>query len=108
MFTLREQKDVPVWEQCHKNLTVFFRYCCRGDNYLKQECVWLLIQILDTIAEIQERHDAVRDIEKKLLALHQVFFLSTFLSSLFYLKPCFSLTKAENMVYPNIRQMIHE
>jgi syntaxin 1B/2/3 len=30
-------------------------------------------QILDTIAEIQERHDAVRDIEKKLLELHQVF-----------------------------------
>ncbi len=30
-------------------------------------------QILDTIAEIKERHDAVRDIEKKLLELHQVF-----------------------------------
>lgn len=30
------------------------------------------MQILDTIAEIQERHDAVRDIEKKLLELHQV------------------------------------
>jgi syntaxin 1B/2/3 len=30
-------------------------------------------QILDTIAEIQERHDAVRDIEKKLLELHQIF-----------------------------------
>ncbi|EFJ08209.1 hypothetical protein SELMODRAFT_132199, partial [Selaginella moellendorffii] len=30
-------------------------------------------QILDTIAEIQERHDAVRDIEKKLLDLHQIF-----------------------------------
>lgn len=29
-------------------------------------------QILDTIAEIQERHDAVKDIEKKLLELHQV------------------------------------
>jgi hypothetical protein len=30
-------------------------------------------QILDTIAEIKERHDAVRDIEKKLLELHQIF-----------------------------------
>lgn len=33
------------------------------------------VQILDTVAEIQERHDAVRDIEKKLLELHQVFHL---------------------------------
>lgn len=31
------------------------------------------VQILDTVAEIQERHDAVRDIEKKLLELHQIF-----------------------------------
>ncbi|KAJ4703383.1 putative Syntaxin [Melia azedarach] len=30
-------------------------------------------QILDTISEIQERHDAVREIEKNLLELHQVF-----------------------------------
>ncbi|CAH2055175.1 unnamed protein product [Thlaspi arvense] len=30
-------------------------------------------QIMDTLAEIQERHDAVRDIEKKLLDLQQVF-----------------------------------
>eukprot|EP00245_Coleochaete_scutata_P007498 TRINITY_DN22921_c0_g1_i1.p1 TRINITY_DN22921_c0_g1~~TRINITY_DN22921_c0_g1_i1.p1 ORF type:complete len:313 (-),score=104.54 TRINITY_DN22921_c0_g1_i1:834-1772(-) len=30
-------------------------------------------QILDTVAEIQERHDAVRDMEKKLLELHQIF-----------------------------------
>ncbi|BBN16196.1 protein MpSYP1-like [Marchantia polymorpha subsp. ruderalis] len=30
-------------------------------------------QILDTIAEIQELHDAVKDIEKKLLELHQIF-----------------------------------
>lgn len=30
-------------------------------------------QILDTVAEIQERQNAVRDIEKKLLELHQVF-----------------------------------
>ncbi|KAG9445545.1 hypothetical protein H6P81_011673 [Aristolochia fimbriata] len=30
-------------------------------------------QILDTISEIQERHDAVKEIEKHLLDLHQVF-----------------------------------
>uniref|UniRef100_A0A0C9RQX8 TSA: Wollemia nobilis Ref_Wollemi_Transcript_22028_1300 transcribed RNA sequence n=1 Tax=Wollemia nobilis TaxID=56998 RepID=A0A0C9RQX8_9CONI len=30
-------------------------------------------QIMDTLAEIQERHDAVKDIEKKLLELHQIF-----------------------------------
>ncbi|KAJ8761596.1 hypothetical protein K2173_004372 [Erythroxylum novogranatense] len=30
-------------------------------------------QILDTISEIQERHDAVKEIEKSLLELHQVF-----------------------------------
>lgn len=30
-------------------------------------------QIMDTLAEIQERHDAVRDLERKLLELQQVF-----------------------------------
>ncbi|VVA93884.1 unnamed protein product [Arabis nemorensis] len=30
-------------------------------------------QILDTISEIQERHDAVKEIEKNLIELHQVF-----------------------------------
>lgn len=30
-------------------------------------------QILDTVAEIQERHEAIRDMERKLLELHQVF-----------------------------------
>ncbi|KAF5176571.1 Syntaxin-like protein [Thalictrum thalictroides] len=30
-------------------------------------------QVLDTVEEIQERHDAVKEIEKKLLDLHQVF-----------------------------------
>ncbi|KAH6806207.1 syntaxin of plants 131 [Perilla frutescens var. frutescens] len=29
--------------------------------------------VMDTLEEIQERHDAVRDIEKKLLDLHQIF-----------------------------------
>ncbi|KAK4480872.1 hypothetical protein RD792_011724 [Penstemon davidsonii] len=30
-------------------------------------------QVMDTIMEIQERHDAVREIEKNLMELHQVF-----------------------------------
>ncbi|KAL5730906.1 hypothetical protein ACHQM5_003690 [Ranunculus cassubicifolius] len=30
-------------------------------------------QVLDTVEEIQERHEAVKEIEKKLLELHQVF-----------------------------------
>ncbi|WOL09033.1 hypothetical protein Cni_G17786 [Canna indica] len=30
-------------------------------------------QVMDTISEIQERHDAVKDIERSLLDLHQVF-----------------------------------
>nr|XP_043639843.1 syntaxin-132-like [Erigeron canadensis] len=30
-------------------------------------------QVLDTLEEIQERHDAVREIEKKLLDLHQIY-----------------------------------
>ena len=30
-------------------------------------------QILDTISELQERHDAVKEIEKNLIELHQVF-----------------------------------
>ncbi|KAJ0015083.1 hypothetical protein Pint_20137 [Pistacia integerrima] len=30
-------------------------------------------QIMDTLAEIQERHDAVRDLERKLLELQQIF-----------------------------------
>ncbi|XP_047049589.1 syntaxin-132-like isoform X1 [Lolium rigidum] len=30
-------------------------------------------QILDTVAEIQERHDAVRDLERKLLELQQIY-----------------------------------
>ncbi|RYR35939.1 hypothetical protein Ahy_A10g051023 isoform C [Arachis hypogaea] len=30
-------------------------------------------QIMDTISEIQERHDAVKEIEKNLIELHQVF-----------------------------------
>uniref|UniRef100_A0A8R7R7X2 Syntaxin N-terminal domain-containing protein n=1 Tax=Triticum urartu TaxID=4572 RepID=A0A8R7R7X2_TRIUA len=33
-------------------------------------------QILDTVAEIQERHDAVRDLERKLLELQQVILFS--------------------------------
>lgn len=30
-------------------------------------------QVLNTLEEIQERHDAVKEIEKKLLDLHQVY-----------------------------------
>ncbi|CAO2827020.1 unnamed protein product [Amaranthus hypochondriacus] len=30
-------------------------------------------QVMDTLAEIQERHDAVRDVERKLLELQQIF-----------------------------------
>lgn len=30
------------------------------------------LQIMDTVAEIQERHDAVRELERKLLDLQQV------------------------------------
>lgn len=30
-------------------------------------------QVLETIKEIQERHDAVKDIERNLLELHQIF-----------------------------------
>lgn len=30
-------------------------------------------QILDTVAEIQERHEAIRELERKLLELHQIF-----------------------------------
>ncbi|KAL5994335.1 hypothetical protein ACLOJK_024384 [Asimina triloba] len=32
-------------------------------------------QVMDTLAEIQERHDAVRELEKKLLELQQTRFL---------------------------------
>ncbi|KAG0470911.1 hypothetical protein HPP92_017611 [Vanilla planifolia] len=31
------------------------------------------VQVIDALEEIQERHDAVKDIEKKLLELHQIF-----------------------------------
>ena len=34
------------------------------------------LQIMDTLAEIQERHDVVRDVERKLLELQQVYYLS--------------------------------
>ena len=30
-------------------------------------------QILDTVAELQERHEAVRELERKLLELYQIF-----------------------------------
>jgi len=46
-------------------------------------CRFWAAQILDIIAEIQERHDAVRDIEKKLLDLHQVALLFSVVLFLF-------------------------
>jgi t-SNARE complex subunit (syntaxin) len=33
----------------------------------------LRAQVLDTVAEIQERHIAVKDLERQLLGLHQIF-----------------------------------
>ena len=33
----------------------------------------LLLQVLDTLAEINERHEAVKELEKSLMELHQVF-----------------------------------
>ena len=31
------------------------------------------MQVLDTLAEIQERHEAVKELERSLLDLHQIF-----------------------------------
>lgn len=33
----------------------------------------LCVQVLDTLAEINERHEAVKELEKSLMELHQVF-----------------------------------
>lgn len=33
----------------------------------------VLVQVLDTLAEIQERHEAVKELERSLLDLHQIF-----------------------------------
>lgn len=44
---------------------------------------------MDTLAEIQERHDAVRDLERKLLDLQQVFHDYNFLFVLYVLNCCF-------------------
>ena len=32
-----------------------------------------MVQVLDTLAEIQERHEAVKELERSLLDLHQIF-----------------------------------
>ena len=36
---------------------------------------WLthMVQVMDTLAEINERHEAVKELEKSLMELHQVF-----------------------------------
>lgn len=53
-----------------QNLILFLSMS--GQYYLLVSYMsWL--QVLNTLEEIQERHDAVREIEKKLLDLHQVF-----------------------------------
>ena len=33
----------------------------------------LAVQVLDTLAEINERHEAVKELEKSLMELHQIF-----------------------------------
>lgn len=33
----------------------------------------VMLQVLDTLAEINERHEAVKELEKSLMELHQVF-----------------------------------
>lgn len=33
----------------------------------------MVVQVLDTLAEINERHEAVKELEKSLMELHQVF-----------------------------------
>ena len=33
----------------------------------------ILLQVLDTLAEINERHEAVKELEKSLMELHQIF-----------------------------------
>lgn len=38
--------------------------------------LFTLMQVISTVEEIQERHDAVKEIEKKLSELHQVYILS--------------------------------
>jgi len=32
-----------------------------------------VVQVLDTLAEINERHEAVKELEKSLMELHQIF-----------------------------------
>lgn len=59
---------MPFWGP-----TTFLRFCLF--TVLKSQ-PYLSFQILDTVAEIQERHDAVRDLERKLLELQQVTFLT--------------------------------
>ncbi|KAB2610329.1 syntaxin-131 [Pyrus ussuriensis x Pyrus communis] len=49
------------------------------DTQYSEHIFWMAIQeqgggqIMDTLAKIQERHDAVKDLERKLLDLQQVF-----------------------------------
>lgn len=48
-------------------------------EYIYTPLIFALLQVMDTLAEIQERHDTVRELERKLLELQQVTeFLSHF------------------------------
>ena len=52
---------------------------CGCKNTRGPQCVCCLtlgpppLQVLDTVREIQERHSAVKDLERQLLGLHQIF-----------------------------------
>jgi hypothetical protein len=60
-------------------MQLWFVICsCRKSKFSSCESliqkIWVVIlQVVSTVEEIQERHDAVKEIEKKLLDLHQVY-----------------------------------
>ncbi len=82
-----------MWQKVHELLVVWFVALWWVGQVLdlfwgphkivEAYCRFWATQILDIIAEIQERHDAVRDIEKKLLDLHQVALLFSVVLFLF-------------------------
>lgn len=45
-----------------------FKFSCYTDVYQIKN-----VQAMDTLAEIQERHEAVKELERSLLDLHQIF-----------------------------------
>jgi hypothetical protein len=60
-------------------MQLWFVICsCRKSKFSSCESliqkIWVVtLQVVSTVEEIQERHDAVKEIEKKLLDLHQVY-----------------------------------